>query len=191
MSYMDYNRTEQPTKLDQNAHTNLDQDVASSRNIKYQNSQLEVKQYLYKTISGKFPVFATKYNIHSSQELNSVDLMELLKDGEILCRLGSLLSIPTNPTTKFKNSKMPFIQMENISFFLSLCELVDINQNEIFQTVDLFEAKDPYQIIITIMSFSRIANNLDPANFPNVIGPKSVKTKPQVPVKPFKLRNYS
>lgn len=188
---MNYNRSDQPTKLDQNADTNLDQDVAHARNIKYQNSQLEVKQYLYDIVAGKYPVFATKYGINNRSELESIDLMELLKDGEILCRLGSLLEIPTNPTQKFKNSKMPFIQMENISFFLSLCQIIDINQNEIFQTVDLFESKDPYQIIITIMSFSRIANSLDPTNFPIVIGPKPIKTKPQIPVKPFKLRQYN
>lgn len=190
MSYMNYSRGSQPTKHDQNADTNLDQDVANSRNTKYHDNQLEVKQYLYDILSPTTKIF-TKYGIDSEQDLPSVDLMVLLKDGEILCKLGSFLSLPVkNPTTIFKNSKMPFIQMENISFFLSLCQLIDINQNEIFQTVDLFEAKDPFQVIITIMSFSRIANSLDSKNYPITIGKKNVKTKPAVPVKPFKLRSY-
>jgi hypothetical protein len=187
---MNYDRQKQPTKMDQNATTNIDQDVANSRNIKYQNSQQEVKQYIYDTLQQKFStLLPSKYGSGESIDLKSVELMDMLKDGEVLCRLGSLLSIPTNPTTKFKNSKIPFIQMENISFFLSLCELIDLPHDEIFQTVDLFESKDPYQVIVTLMSFSRIANSIDSTSFPKVIGPKTVKIKPPVPVKPFKLRS--
>ena len=84
---------------------------------------------------------------------------------------------------------MAFMHMENISFYLKLCELIKLPHDEIFQTVDLFENKDPYQICITLMSFSRIAHDLDNKVFFKVIGPKIVKVKPTVPTKPYKLRS--
>jgi hypothetical protein len=55
MSYMNYNRYDQPTKLDQKAGTNLDQDLANSRSIRYDNNQMEVKQYLQNVLKTEFP----------------------------------------------------------------------------------------------------------------------------------------
>ncbi|EGW33101.1 uncharacterized protein SPAPADRAFT_137284 [Spathaspora passalidarum NRRL Y-27907] len=190
-NYMSYDRYNQPTKLDQNANTNIDQDLANSRSTKYQERQLEVKQYLYDVITPHYPqLFTKKFSTDNTTSfIKTVDLMDMLKDGEVLCKLGSLLSdVPGNPTVKFKNSQMAFIQMENISFFLKLCELINLQHDEIFQTVDLYEKKDPYQVIVTLMSFSRLAHDIDSIKFPRVIGPKIVKVKPSVPNKPFKLR---
>ncbi|RKP31330.1 hypothetical protein METBISCDRAFT_26697 [Metschnikowia bicuspidata] len=62
-----------------------------------------------------------------------------------------------------------------------------VAHDEIFQTVDLFEGKDPYQVVVTLMAFSRILHGRKPAVF-RLIGPKPAKVKPQVPVKPFRLR---
>ncbi|RCK67804.1 Transgelin [Candida viswanathii] len=168
---------------------NLDEDLSSSRLTRYNNIQSEVKTYLHDILSPRYPdLFNHKFST-SSQSYESIDLCELLKDGEILCRLGQLIPVANNPTTKFKNSKMAFMQMENISFFLKLCEVIKLPHDEIFQTVDLFESKDPYQICITLMSFSRIAHDLDSQVFFKVIGPKIVKVKPTVPTKPYKLRS--
>lgn len=49
--------------------------------------------------------------------------------------------------------------------------------DEIFQTVDLFEGKDPYQVVVTLMAFSRILHGRKPAVF-RIIGPKPAKVKP-------------
>ncbi|KAK6887927.1 Transgelin [Candida tropicalis] len=175
-----------PPKSD---NKNLDEDLSSSRLTRYNNIQSEVKSYLYDILSQKYPdLFNHKFSTNS-QSYESIDLCELLKDGEILCKLGQLIPISNNPTLKFKNSKMAFMQMENISFYLKLCELIKLPHDEIFQTVDLFENKDPYQICITLMSFSRIAHDLDNEVFFKVIGPKIVKVKPTVPTKPYKLRS--
>lgn len=177
-----------------NDNKNLDEDLTSSRLTRYNNIQSEVKSYLYDILSPKYPdLFNHKFST-GSQSYQTIDLCELLKDGEILCKLGQLIPISnisnnSNPTLKFKNSKMAFIQMENISFFLKLCQLIKLPHDEIFQTIDLFENKDPYQICITLMSFSRIANDLDNKIFFKVIGPKIVKVKPTVPTKPYKLRS--
>lgn len=186
---MSYSRHNQPTKYDQEASTNIDMDLKISRTSKYEKNQLEVKQYLYDIITPTYPdLFTKKFSIDNVNGLSTIDLMEMLKDGEVLCKLGSLIPIPNNPTSKFKNSRMAFIQMENISFFLKLCELVGVSHDEIFQTVDLYELKDPYQVIITLMSLSRIVNSIDSNVFKYVIGPKPPKVKPNVPTKPLSLK---
>jgi hypothetical protein len=75
---------------------------------------------------------------------------------------------------RFKKSAMPFIQMENISHFLKACEMPPLNMpaHDRFLTVDLFEAKDPAQVLQCITAFSRAANAVNPANIPTTIGPQ-------------------
>ncbi|KAF2813719.1 uncharacterized protein BDZ99DRAFT_495359 [Mytilinidion resinicola] len=93
------------------------------------------------------------------------DLLDGLKDGVILCRLVNL-AVP-NPGIKYKKSAMPFIQMENISHFLRACEMAPLNM-----PVDLYESKDPAQVLQCLRAFSRVANSVNPSNFPNTIGPR-------------------
>ncbi|KAF2110724.1 hypothetical protein BDV96DRAFT_623981 [Lophiotrema nucula] len=100
------------------------------------------------------------------------DLLDALKDGTVLCRLVNL-AVP-NPGVKFKKSPMPFIQMENISHFLRACEQAPLNMpsHDRFLTVDLYESKDPTQVLQCLGAFSRVANSINPSNFPTTIGPK-------------------
>ena len=83
------------------------------------------------------------------------------------------LAVP-NPGVKFKKSAMPFIQMENISHFLRACEMPPLNMpaHDRFLTVDLYESKDPAQVLQCLSAFSRVANAVNPSNFPTTIGPK-------------------
>lgn len=69
---------------------------------------------------------------------------------------------------------MPFIQMENISHFLRACEMPPLNMpsHDRFLTVDLYESKDPAQVLQCLNAFSRVANSVNPSNFPTTIGPK-------------------
>ncbi|KAF2706257.1 hypothetical protein K504DRAFT_438370 [Pleomassaria siparia CBS 279.74] len=98
------------------------------------------------------------------------DLLDALKDGTVLCRYALL----PNPGVKFKKSHMPFIQMENISHFLRACEQPPLGMpsHDRFLTVDLFESKDPTQVLQCLGAFSRVANLVNPSNFPTTIGPK-------------------
>ena len=66
------------------------------------------------------------------------------------------------------------MQMENISHFLRACESPPLNlpSYDRFLTVDLYENKDPAQVIQCLGAFSRAANSISPANFPTTIGPK-------------------
>lgn len=106
------------------------------------------------------------------ERLPTRDLLDALKDGTVLCRLANL-AVPS-PGVKFKKSPMPFIQMENISHFLRACELPPLNlpAHDRFLTVDLYESKDPAQVLQCLGAFSRVANSVNPSKFPTTIGPK-------------------
>ncbi|KAI0406639.1 hypothetical protein F4802DRAFT_88802 [Xylaria palmicola] len=105
--------------------------------------------------------------------LPSADLLEGLKDGVALCKLVNLAVGP--PGVKFKQSAMPFVQMENISHFLRACQSPPLNlqEHDMFLTVDLYEQKDPTQVLQCIGAFSRAAHAVNPSAFPSPIGPKS------------------
>lgn len=70
---------------------------------------------------------------------------------------------------------MPFVQMENISLFLRACQAPPLNlqQHDMFLTVDLYEQKDPAQVLQCLGAFSRAANAANPSAFPTSIGPRS------------------
>src|ERR1700761_3132540 len=78
------------------------------------------------------------------------------------------------PGIKFKKSQMPFIQMENISHFLRACEGPPFNlpSHDRFLTVDLYESKDPAQVLQCLGAFSRAAHAAKPSAVRSNIGPK-------------------
>ncbi|KAG6004769.1 hypothetical protein E4U21_000799 [Claviceps maximensis] len=107
------------------------------------------------------------------QKLPSSDLLEGLKDGVALCKLVNLGASP--PGIRFKQSTMPFVQMENISHFLRACQAPPFNlhQHDMFLTVDLYEQKDPAQVLQCLGAFSRAAHDANPHHFPDPIGHKN------------------
>lgn len=133
------------------------------------------------------------------ERLPAGDLLEALKDGVALCkyvfprppqqaaclttirvcRLVNLALPP--PGVKFKTSSMPFVQMENISHFLRACKSPPLNlqEHDMFLTVDLYEAKDPAQVLQCLVAFSRAANMAKPSVFPSAIGPRAAGLSPQ------------
>lgn len=84
------------------------------------------------------------------------------------------MAVPA-PGIRFKASQMPFVQMENISLFLRACQSppLGLQPHDVFLTVDLYERKDPAQVLQCVSAFSRVANQVQPSRFPNAIGPKS------------------
>ncbi|KAI0480149.1 hypothetical protein GGR56DRAFT_624781 [Xylariaceae sp. FL0804] len=107
------------------------------------------------------------------ERLPSSDLLEGLKDGVALCKLVNLAAGP--PGVKFKKSAMPFVQMENISHFLRACQSPPLNlqEHDMFLTVDLYEQKDPAQVLQCLGAFSRAAHTVNPSAFPSAIGSKA------------------
>lgn len=65
--------------------------------------------------------------------------------------------------------------MENISHFLNACEVSPLNlpSHDRFLTVDLYDGKDPAQVLQCLAAFSRRANVLNPSAFPTTIGAKT------------------
>ncbi|KOS17065.1 Transgelin [Escovopsis weberi] len=139
--------------------TSLDKDLRKLRLEKYTPAVAnEARQWIEDTLGEK---------------LSSADLLEGLKDGVALCKLINL-ALPA-PGVRFKKSAMPFVQMENISQFLNACQTppLSLHQHDTFLTVDLFEQKDPAQVLQCISAFSRAAHTVNPQKFPDPIGPKT------------------
>ncbi|KAK9314386.1 calponin homology domain-containing protein [Lipomyces starkeyi] len=144
--------------------TSLDQDMAELRKSKYDAKSVAEAKAWIEGILG--------------DDLGSEDLIDILKDGVILCRLVNIIVPSAN--LKYKTSRMPFVQMENISMFLRAAASLGLPQYDLFQTVDLYEAKDPAQVVQTLYSFSRHANK-QYSNVP-LLGPK-LATKQDSPGK--------
>ena len=87
------------------------------------------------------------------------------------------------PSIKYRESRMPFVQMENISHFLRACQMppLSLPPHDVFLTVDLYEAKDPAQVLQCLGAFSRRAREVQPGKFPRAIGKSRADTlSPQI-----------
>ncbi|TKA76678.1 hypothetical protein B0A55_02601 [Friedmanniomyces simplex] len=138
--------------------SSLDQDMRNLRLSRYTpQAAQEVRTWIEETLGERLP---------------PGDLLDTLKDGVALCKLANVVLPP--PGIKFKSSQMPFIQMENISHFLKACEMPPLNMpaHDRFLTVDLFESKDPAQVLQCLGAFSRQAHTASPSRFRTTIGPK-------------------
>jgi len=67
--------------------------------------------------------------------------------------------------------------MENISTFLAAAQQLGCPAADLFQTVDLFEEKNPYQVVQAVFSLSRHAAETCPDMDIPVLGPKLVKRR--------------
>ncbi|KAJ5482830.1 hypothetical protein N7539_006276 [Penicillium diatomitis] len=138
--------------------TSLDKDLRNLRLSRYTpQAAAEVRDWIEEVLQEKLP---------------SGDLLEALKDGVALCKL---VNLAVSPGVKFKSSSMPFVQMENISHFLRACQMAPLSlpPHDVFLTVDLYESKDPAQVLQCLAAFSRRANALAPRKFPRTVGPQS------------------
>ncbi|KAI9802550.1 MAG: hypothetical protein M1833_001622 [Piccolia ochrophora] len=138
--------------------TSLDKDLRNMRLSKYTpQAANEIRDWIEEVLGERLP---------------SGDLLDILKDGVVLCKLVNLAA-PTS--VKYKASSMPFVQMENISHFLRAIQQppIGLHPHDVFLTVDLYEAKDPAQVLTCLGAFSRRANSLKPSTFNCSIGPKS------------------
>ncbi|CRG87449.1 Transgelin [Talaromyces islandicus] len=140
--------------------SSLDKDLRNMRLSKYTpQAANEVREWIEETLR---------------QNLAPGDLLDALKDGVALCKL---INLAVSPGVKYKESSMPFVQMENISHFLRACQMTPIGlpPHDVFLTVDLYERKDPAQVLQCLSAFSRRANALQPGKFPRSIG--GIKSK--------------
>ncbi|KAI9494322.1 hypothetical protein BDB00DRAFT_311157 [Zychaea mexicana] len=87
-------------------------------------------------------------------KLASDDLHKELQDGVMLCKLANSLQPGTITSIGCKN--IPFVKMANISLFLQGARELGLHNSELFQTVDLYEAKDMGAVVNTILSLARL-----------------------------------
>jgi len=71
-----------------------------------------------------------------------------------LVKLANKLS---GSSIKVNESKMAFKQMENIGKFLDAMDAYGLNSFEKFQTVDLYEATNMTQVVLSIHAIGRLA----------------------------------
>lgn len=162
--------------------TPLDEDLKNLRHSKFSQGAVdEIKVWAFQTI------------LH--EPVPSGSLLESLKDGIVLCRLANAINGADSPPDKpplisYKQTSIPFMQMDQISQFLQFCRQYGVPEDELFQTVDLYEEKDPAIVYQTLKSLSRYANKRHPDLFP-VLGPQLAERKPRPPVKnkPAHLKN--
>ena len=102
-------------------------------------------------------------------------LMEALKDGVVLCNLAN--AIQPGVCVKPSTSKMPFKQMENIGAYLKASEKLKVPAFDTFQTVDLFEAKNPKQVLTQIHSLGRQVQLLPGYSGPTLGATLATKTE--------------
>ena len=88
------------------------------------------------------------------EPLSKASFHEALKDGVYLCKAMSIL-LPS--PIKYKASKTPFGMMETIGKFLEGAEKFGIAKTDLFQTVDLYEAGNMNQVVLTIHALGRKA----------------------------------
>jgi len=91
-------------------------------------------------------------------------LAAALNDGVILCNFVN--KIKPGVVKSINSSKMPFKKMENIGNFLTACEALGVKKNDLFQCVDLYEAKNMNQVIFALHALGRASQKVPGFNGP-------------------------
>merc|ERR1712083_1219639 len=99
------------------------------------------------------------------EPLPSGDYEEVLKDGVVLCKMMN--KIEEGAIKKFKQKGPAFLLMENIQSFLAAIKKYGVPDEEVFQTPDLFEARNIPQVTLCLYALARTTQK-----HPEYTGPK-------------------
>merc|ERR1719513_91679 len=97
------------------------------------------------------------------------DFSEVLQNGVILCKLMNKLS--PGSVKKFKEKGPAFMLMENVQAFQAAIKKYGVPDEEIFQTADLFEARNIAQVTLCLYALARQTQNHPEYEGPR-LGPK-------------------
>jgi len=111
---------------------------------KEQEARLWIQAVLGEKLNPKVP---------DGEPLGSERFHISLRDGILLCKLADKIIGKVKHTTM----NVPFKQMENINNFLVACEKYGVAKTDLFQTVDLFENQNMWQVVLTIYALGRKA----------------------------------
>lgn len=163
--------------------TTLDEDLKLLRASKFSKDTIEeIKNWIFDSV------------LRIKDRPTNSSLLDLLKDGTILCQLANTLIFEDDQDQRnfitWKHSNLPFVQMEQISQFLDFVRQYGVPEDELFQTIDLYESKDPTAVYQTLKSLSRYANKKHPNRFP-VLGPQLAEKRvpPLIKRKPDHLKS--
>jgi len=90
-----------------------------------------------------------------TKEKLSGNFQEDLKSGVVLCKLINAIS--PGAVKRFKDSRMPFIQRENITNYVKACKKLGMRETDVFVTDDLFSGNDLSVVLMQIFSLSKIS----------------------------------
>ncbi|KAF1393760.1 hypothetical protein PFLUV_G00019360 [Perca fluviatilis] len=113
-------------------------------------------------------------------EAGKMGFQAWLKDGCVLSELINSLFTGEKPVKKIQSSSMAFKQMEQISQFLNAAEKYGVTKTDMFQTVDLWEAKDLAAVQRTLSALGSLAVTKDEGTYngdPNWFFKKSQENK--------------
>jgi hypothetical protein len=102
----------------------------------------------------------------TGESFSSDDFQDSLKSGVLLCKLANIVKPGSVP--KINSSKLPFMQMENIGYFLKAAEKIGLKSHDAFQTVDLYEGKNIPQVIQTLFIYGSLAQKVPGFNGPQL-----------------------
>merc|ERR1711983_487567 len=94
---------------------------------------------------------------------------EVLQNGVVLCKLMNKIS--PGAISKFKQSGPAFLLMENVQSFLGAIKKYGVPDEEVFQTPDLFEARNISQVTLCLYALARTTQKHDDYKGP-AMGPK-------------------
>ena len=106
------------------------------------NLDSEAQQWIESVLEEKFP--------------DGVAYDDAIKDGIILCKLINKLS--PGSVTKITTKGGAFALRANIELFNKAARAYGVSDNELFQTVDLFEKKNIAQVTLAIHALGRIVS---------------------------------
>eukprot|EP00163_Fabomonas_tropica_P014082 TRINITY_DN2572_c0_g1_i23.p2 TRINITY_DN2572_c0_g1~~TRINITY_DN2572_c0_g1_i23.p2 ORF type:complete len:200 (+),score=48.62 TRINITY_DN2572_c0_g1_i23:66-602(+) len=86
------------------------------------------------------------------------DFCESLKSGVILCNL--INKIKPGAVKKVNNSKIAFMQIENVGNYTKACQQLGVNPSDLFDPPVLIEGKDPGAVVRNIHSLGRTAQKI-------------------------------
>jgi len=90
----------------------------------------------------------------SGEKKGDQEVEDWLRDGTVLCKLAN--TIVPGTIKKVNTSKMPFKQMENITFFMNAARALGVSEIAMFGTPDLYEGKNLGSVLNCINTYGGV-----------------------------------